>query len=352
MSQAPTWSVMVPVYNRTRYLVEALDSVVSQRVALSSMQIEVVDDCSTEGDVAALIEARYGSRVSYFRQPERRGLAGSWNACIERARGTLIHILHDDDFVAQGYYAEIEALAAEYPGVGLYATRNFFVNSDSIITWVSDRVRELEQPAKMIDPFFYMTPIQCAAVTVRKSAYEVVGCFRLDMGFVTDREMWARLTASHGAVVSPKVLASYRMGDETETRRVLRTAEGIGDICRLNELFAQLYPSFRIQCGRLRVSAMARRQYLDCKRNGDAAAAAANYAMWVKVTPLRQRLEDQTTDWVRKARQFAKRALRLALDRVPHRVRFAALDHICRWSKMANRVRNLAQRAIRQDPSH
>jgi glycosyltransferase involved in cell wall biosynthesis len=314
-SESPIWSVMVPVYNRTRYLFEALDSVVCQGVASSRMQIEVVDDCSTEVDVAALVEARYGRRVSCFRQAERKGLAGSWNACIDRAKGNLIHILHDDDFVAPGYYTEIEALAAKYPDVGLYATRNFFVDSDSITTWVLDRVRELEQPAKTIEPFLYMTPILCPAVTVRRTAYEALGGFRSDMGYVVDCEMWARITTSHGAVVSPKVLAFYRVGDGTETRRVLRTAEGIADISRLNDLFVQLYPSFQIARGRARISTMAWQQYLDYKRHGDDVAAAANYAMWLKLTPLRQRVmqrfEYRTAAWLRMGRQYVKRALRL-----------------------------------------
>jgi hypothetical protein len=89
----------------------------------SKMQIEAVDDCSTTTDVQTLIAERYGETVSFHRHPTRLGLAGNWNACIERAKGTLIHILHQDDFVESGYYNEIEALAAKFPHVGLYATR-------------------------------------------------------------------------------------------------------------------------------------------------------------------------------------------------------------------------------------
>jgi glycosyltransferase involved in cell wall biosynthesis len=276
---------MIPVYNRTRHLAEALDSVLAQGFDRSKMQIEVIDDCSTEMDVGALVEAQYGDRVSFFRQPRRLGLASNWNACIERAKGELVHILHDDDFVATGYYAEIEALARKHPHVGLYATRNFGVDDDSIITWVSNRVRELERPAKAIEPFLYETSIQCAAVTVRRTTYRSLGGFRLDMGYVTDCEMWARVTASHGAIISPKILAAYRMGNGTETRKVLRTAEAIRDISRLNDLMAQRYAGFSVERGRARVSSMAWQYYEHFKRAGDQEAAAANYEAWKQLTP-------------------------------------------------------------------
>ena len=222
---------MIPVYNRTKYLSQALDSVLSQGFDDREMQIEVIDNYSTEGNIEDFIKERYAN-ISFYRQPQRVGMAGNWNTCIQRAKGLLVHILHDDDFVADGYYAEIAELADKHPEVGLYATRSFFVDEQSIITAVAERVPELEQPAKVTEPFFYRTPIQCAAVTVRRTAYEALGGFRVDLGYVTDCEMWARVTSSHGAIVSPKLLASYRLDDDNETHRVLRSAQGVLDICR------------------------------------------------------------------------------------------------------------------------
>ncbi len=313
ISKAPTWSVMIPVYNRTRFLTEALDSVIAHGIDRSEMQIEVIDDCSTENDVIGLIKTRYGDRISVYRQPKNVGMAETWNGCIERAKGELVHILHDDDFVTHGYYAEIESLAHKYPSVGLYATRNFFVDDESTITDVSFRIRELEKPTKAVEWFFYQNPIQCAAVTVRRSAYAKLGGFRSDMGYVVDSEMWARVISSEGAVVSRKVLASYRMGKDTETHRLLRSAQALKDICQLYELFARQYQSFCIKQGRARVSAMAWDQYLKFKRVGDNAAAAANYAMWAQLTPLSRRtarrLDTHVVAYIRKARKVVWRRL-------------------------------------------
>src|SRR5713101_4912562 len=107
MPGTPTWSVMIPLHNGTKYLIEALDSVVRQEFDEREMQIEVIDDCSTLGDAESVMKTRYGDRVSFYRQPERVGMAANWNTCIERAKGSLIHVLHQDDFIADGYYTEI-----------------------------------------------------------------------------------------------------------------------------------------------------------------------------------------------------------------------------------------------------
>lgn len=199
----------------------------------------------------------------------------------------------------------------KYPSVSLYATRNFFVDEESIITGVSGRIRELEKPTKAVDLFLYQTPIQCVAVTVRRAAYEALGGFRLDAGFVVDCEMWARVTSSCGAILSPKVLASYRIGDDTETHRVLRSAQGIKDICHLNALFAQRYASFCVERGRSRVSTMAWKQYLKFKWMGDDVAAANNYAMWTQLTPPTERIarnfDRRVGAHIRRARELGLR---------------------------------------------
>ena len=207
---------MVPVYNRTKYLCETIDSVLSQGLSNEELQVEVIDDCSPQNDPEPLVRTKYGERVSFYRQAQRVGMAANWNSCIQRAHGKFIHILHQDDFVAQGYYREIQRLAVTHPEVSLYSTRSFFVDAESIITGVTKRVRQLEEPTRSTESFFYETPILFPSVTVRRSAYEALGGFRLDLGFVTDCEMWARVTESHGALVSTKVCAFHRLDNEHE----------------------------------------------------------------------------------------------------------------------------------------
>src|SRR5438105_12861529 len=96
----PFWSVMMPTYNpRADYLEETLQSVLQQDPGPEQMQIEVIDDCSTDDLAAQTVGRVGGGRVTFRAEPQNRGLADTWNRCIERARGHWVHILHQDDFV-------------------------------------------------------------------------------------------------------------------------------------------------------------------------------------------------------------------------------------------------------------
>ena len=208
----PVWSVMIPVYNRVKYLRQALESVLSQGYCQDEMQIEVVDDCSENSEAEAIVNEIGCDRISFYRQRHRVGFVSNWNTCIERARGQLVHILHDDDFVATGYYEEVNALRDKYPDLGLYGTRSFIVDEESVVTGVYPEAHLIwSLPNRSAMPFFYENPIRFPGVTVRRTSYETLGGFRPDLGFVADWEMWARISDRHGVcLISRNPLTFYR----------------------------------------------------------------------------------------------------------------------------------------------
>ena len=156
----PNWSVMVPAYNpRLDYMTQALRSVLDQDPGPERMQIEVVDDCSTKVDVASMVKGVAGERVTYSRNQKNLGLAGCWNACIARARGVWVHILHQDDFVLPGFYKRLEDAAQSHPEAGLLASRSFYVDDQGIIQGVTFRLRNLEKGGHAVNDFYSFNPI-------------------------------------------------------------------------------------------------------------------------------------------------------------------------------------------------
>src|SRR5262245_44563206 len=86
--ERPFWSVMIPTHNPNHhYLEQALNSVLKQDPGPQEMQIELIDDGSTDFDAEAFLHKMGVSRVSLYRQPQRLGIGGNWNTCLERARG-------------------------------------------------------------------------------------------------------------------------------------------------------------------------------------------------------------------------------------------------------------------------
>jgi glycosyltransferase involved in cell wall biosynthesis len=272
------------------YLHQALESVLQQAPGPAQMQIEVVDDCSPGMDVVALVKSIAGERVTVSQTPKNLGLAGCWNTCIERARGQWVHILHQDDFVLPGFYKTLATAAEHHPEVSLLATRSFFVDAEGVIQGVTPRLRNLENGGCMVDDFFYITPIQCPGVVVKRAFYEARGGFRSDLTFALDCEMWARVIGSAGGLISSEIQSCYRASDINVTGRLYRTADGLRDIERLNQLFAERYPGFDRKKATLKVCNLAMSLADRFSMKGDAEAANANMDYWKMNAPLSLRL--------------------------------------------------------------
>jgi glycosyltransferase involved in cell wall biosynthesis len=105
ISSFPLVSVIVPTYNQTRYLPEALDSVLQQ--TYPSIELIIIDDGST--DETSLIGKRYeqDSRVHWIEQINQ-GPAHARNQGIAQAQGDYICLLDSDDIM------HVERIAKQY----------------------------------------------------------------------------------------------------------------------------------------------------------------------------------------------------------------------------------------------
>ena len=109
-SDRPLWSVMIPVYNCAAYLPETLRSVLQQAPGPDEMQIEVIDDHSTDADVEKLVKEIGRGRIAYCRQPQNVGSVRNFETCLNRSTGHIIHLLHGDDKVRPGFYEKMFSL--------------------------------------------------------------------------------------------------------------------------------------------------------------------------------------------------------------------------------------------------
>jgi glycosyltransferase involved in cell wall biosynthesis len=286
----PFWSIMIPTYNCAEYLVQTLQSVLSQDLGPDLMQIEVVDDCSDKDDPEAVVRAAGRGRVEFYRKPKNGGAIANFNTCVERSRGRYVHILHGDDTVVNGYYECIGHLIKRYPYAGLYATRCFYIDANSVLMRLSPRLEDMEVPSKSARQLYYQNPIPCAGVTVSRASYETVGGFRTDLLHAADVEMWARIVSSEAGVISSEVKANYRTFLQNDTGRLAKTGANISDICRLHEIFASRYPDFSVALARQKAAEAALHQYKQFSVLGDIAAARINRKLWSELAPFRNRV--------------------------------------------------------------
>lgn len=238
----PRWSVMIPVYNCKQFLPEALKSVLSQALPESEMQIEVIDDASTDGDILALVEFIGKGRVKYFRQKENVGSIRNFETCINRSSGVLVHILHGDDFIEKGYYRHISALFEKYPDAGAAFCRWRTIDENG--RKVYDQNPEMEGEGILKNWLMRIVErqlVQYAAITVRREVYEKLGGFYA-VSYAEDWEMWVRIARYSPVAYFPEILANYRKHSNSISGNKYLNGQNLLDITTVINLIQHHVP--------------------------------------------------------------------------------------------------------------
>ena len=161
------------------------------------MQIELVDDHSSDFDGESFVRRIGDTRVSFHRHRRRLGMAGNWNACIQRARGHWIHILHQDDLILEGFYRSLRAGIERHPGVGAAFTQLIFIDGDG--KKLHDNQPTPILPGILMDwpeHVYVALKIQCPAIAVKRTVYEALGGFDQSFAYCADWDMWKRIAAN------------------------------------------------------------------------------------------------------------------------------------------------------------
>lgn len=228
----PLWSVMIPTYNCAHYLRETLASVLAQDPGAGEMQIEVVDDAS-EDDPGRVVEELAAGRASFFRQPSNVGTVHNLNTCVERSRGELVHILHGDDAVRDGFYRAMARHFAERPEVGAAFCR--YISMDGDGSWQTIAPVEPDGRGILVDWLARIAEgqrLQTPCMVVRRSVYEQLGGFDARLTHCEDWEMWTRIASAFPVSYEPEPLALYRVHERSASGRSRSVGEDVVDLRR------------------------------------------------------------------------------------------------------------------------
>ncbi len=244
LENRPVWSVMIPVYNCSEFLEQTLRSVLIQDPGCERMQIEVVDDASTDADVEALVMSIGRGRIGYFRHPENRGSLRNFETCINRSIGHYIHLLHGDDFVEDGFYNKVEQLFTNFPDAAAACTgyKEIDVNgnfiSNSRLRIPGDSIQK-----NWLNIIAQQQFLQPPAVVVKRSVYEQLGSFYA-VTYGEDWEMWVRIASRYPVVHTPERLANYRNHTNNISSTALLTGQHIKDIATVISIIGNYLPEY------------------------------------------------------------------------------------------------------------
>jgi GT2 family glycosyltransferase len=246
-SPRPRWSVTIPTFNCADLLARTLESVLVQDAGPDAMEIVVVDDCSTRDDPAAVAASVGRGRVDFRPNGRNLGPTATFNACIGHARGHWVHLLHGDDMVLPGFYAECDRIIAAHPDVVMIVGQ--VVTIDPEDRWTAVIGPAPSHAGTRVENFLTQQATQQLAqfsgVAVRRDAYERAGGFSSLFGHVADRDMWFRIGQLGPVWCTSRPYGLYRVHPAADTGKHVRQATNV----------EETYLSTRLNLARLGLAA-------------------------------------------------------------------------------------------------
>lgn len=242
----PKVSIVIPVYNGSNFMKEAIDSALAQ--TYDNIEIIVINDGSNDGGKTEKIALSYGDRIKYISKPNG-GVSSALNEGIKNISGDYFSWLsHDDLYTPAKIQDSIDILRRYGNGDNklIVYTDGTLVNEDgSYIApfkkyFTSGKVYSGYEANKIMT----IKGALCGCcLLIPKEAFETVGLFDERLRFAQDMLMWNRLFLSGYSICSTgkrAVLSRVHKNQVTNTRRDLFVHDSLYVAKILAPQFAQL----------------------------------------------------------------------------------------------------------------
>ena len=178
----PLVSIVIPLYNYSRFINDCLESCTQQRY--DNVEILVIDDKSTDDGAQKVKDWRKKDRrVKLLRHKWNQGYSAAKNTGIIAANGEMIvHLDADDMLTPKSITKRLAAFTDDIDMVHGTA-RNF--QGNHTYAWCLQKNKTLEVNPKVT--------IHAQGVMIRRACYEKYGLYDEELRAKADKEMWVRL---------------------------------------------------------------------------------------------------------------------------------------------------------------
>lgn len=223
----PKVSIIIPVYNGSNYLAEAIDSALSQ--TYRNLEIIVVNDGSCDNGATERIAKGYGDKIRYFYK-ENGGVSSALNFGIQHMTGEWFSWLsHDDLYMPQKIEHSVNVLR-DYKG----ELFQLIVYTDGYL--VRENKAKIRAFRNLFVPNTLYSGVEAACIMakrgtlcgccflIHRSAFDVVGGFAENLRYSQDTLMWYRLFLNGYSIYfcgEKDVLSRVHKNQVTHTRKDL-----------------------------------------------------------------------------------------------------------------------------------
>jgi glycosyltransferase involved in cell wall biosynthesis len=217
------FSVIIPLYNKKKYIKDTINSVLSQ--SYKNFEIIVLNDGSTDG--SELIVEQMQKNDSRIRLINRKngGVSVARNFAISKARYDYICLLDADDDWTPDFLQVISSMVTKFPKHKIFSLRHKIIEADGRMIYppvgVDDNFcGELKDFIKLYTDYDGL--IQTSSLCLEKKFFQSLGGFPKDKGNGEDIYLWLLYGIKTNLVFCNKICTYYyRDRENSHTSRMV-----------------------------------------------------------------------------------------------------------------------------------
>jgi glycosyltransferase involved in cell wall biosynthesis len=215
----PFFTVIIPLYNKEKYIENAIKSILDQ--TFTDFELLIVNDCSTDKSVE-IASAFVSEKVLIIHHEKNSGLATTRNTGIKKATSNYVTFLDADDLWKPHFLEKIFQLIQNFPEARIFGT-NYEEIWDKTVKKPENGSEDLPENFTGYVNFFKINLKQGiynhGSVCLHKEVYENVGFYNENIQLSQDLDFNIRANYHYKLAYDNSVQMSYFMQTDNQLTR-------------------------------------------------------------------------------------------------------------------------------------
>jgi len=209
----PLVSVVMPLYNKEKYISQAIESVLAQTIL--DFELIIINDGSKDSG-PDIVNNYHDPRILLINQ-ENQGVSAARNRGISEAKSDIIAFLDSDDVWYPNFLETILRLYNAYPHAGMYGTAYSLYFDDK---HRRDNIWKPERGECILPSYFGESVtsgfpiIMTSSFAAPKVILDKVGGYQKEFRAGQDHDLYGRLALFYDVAYSPEICSRYNAGAE------------------------------------------------------------------------------------------------------------------------------------------
>ena len=190
----PVISVVIPVYNKEKFIENTICSVLNQ--TLSDFELIIVDDSSTDKSLS-IIDSIKDKRIKTY-SIKNSGVSKSRNYGVEKSSSNLIAFLDADDLWKNNHLEQLYKLYLENPNCGMYAMS--YIKNINFKSYKKSYFG-LSNFSGILENFFTSSSVDCIAssssVMIPLFVFKKINGFNENLKKREDTALWIKIALNY-----------------------------------------------------------------------------------------------------------------------------------------------------------